>query len=72
MSTCSGKPTSLSPSTERSHDPQFTVAIPTFNRAHWLRGCVASALSQTVDSFEVIVSDNASDDETIEVLQRIR
>jgi glycosyltransferase involved in cell wall biosynthesis len=33
-----------------------------------LRSCVASALSQTVDSFEVIVSDNASDDETIEVL----
>src|SRR4051794_21473138 len=53
---------------EASDDPRFTVAIPTFNRAHWLKGCVASALSQTVDSFEVIVSDNASDDGTIEML----
>ena len=61
-------PSSLSPSAERSPDPRFTIAIPTFNRAHWLRSCVASALSQTVESFEVVVSDNASDDATPEVL----
>ena len=68
MSKRSAIPSSLSPSAERSPDPHFTIAIPTFNRAHWLRSCVASALSQTVESFEVIVSDNASDDATLEVL----
>ncbi len=48
--------------------PVFTIAIPTFNRAEWLARCVSSALSQTYDSFEVLVSDNASDDATPEVL----
>ena len=38
--------------------PVFTIAIPTFNRAEWLARCVSSALSQTYDSFEVLVSDN--------------
>ena len=38
-------PSSLSPSAERSPDPRFTIAIPTFNRANWLEGCVTSALS---------------------------
>ena len=68
MSKRSAIPSSLSPSAERSHDPRFTIAIPTFNRANWLRSCVTSALSQTVESFEVVVSDNASDDATPEVL----
>ena len=48
--------------------PLFTIAIPTFNRAEWLGRCVASALAQTHDSFEVLVSDNGSDDETPQVL----
>ena len=61
-------PSSPSPSAEPSSDHHFTIAIPTFNRADWLRSCVASALSQTVESFEVVVSDNASDDATPEVL----
>jgi hypothetical protein len=68
VSSHSAIPSSLSPSAERSHNPHFTIAIPTFNRANWVKSCVASALSQTVESFEVIVSDNASDDATIEVL----
>jgi glycosyltransferase involved in cell wall biosynthesis len=50
-----------------STDPLFTIAIPTFNRAGWLRRCVGSALSQTFSSFKVIVFDNASSDETKDV-----
>ena len=55
---------------EHSGSPLFTIAIPTFNRAKWLGPCVRSALSQSVTSFEVIVSDNASSDETGEVLRQ--
>ena len=51
--------------------PLFTIAIPTFNRAEWLGRCVGSALAQTHDSFEVLVSDNGSDDETPQVLAEI-
>ena len=51
-------------------NPLFTVAIPTFNRSGLLRSCLESALRQTCDSFEVVVSDNASEDDTAEVLLR--
>ena len=49
--------------------PLITIAIPTFNRAALLRGCVQSALSQTYDNIEVLVSDNASTDDTGKVLR---
>ena len=48
--------------------PFVTIAIPTFNRAAFLKGCVASALAQTYPHFEVLVSNNASSDDTIGVL----
>lgn len=49
-------------------DPLVTIAIPTFNRATWLRDCVRLALNQSYPHFEVLVSDNASTDETALVL----
>jgi glycosyltransferase involved in cell wall biosynthesis len=53
-----------------TYEPLVTIAIPTFNRATWLRGCVTSALSQSYQNFEVVVSDNASTDNTQEVLNQ--
>jgi glycosyltransferase involved in cell wall biosynthesis len=44
------------------------LAIPTFNRASWLKDCVLSILAQSYENFEVVVSDNASTDETQKVL----
>lgn len=49
--------------------PLFTIAIPTYNRAHWLCDCVRGALNQEFHSFEVVVSDNASEDNTAEILK---
>jgi glycosyltransferase involved in cell wall biosynthesis len=46
----------------------FTIAIPTFNRSTLLTSCLESALGQTDDSFEVVVSDNASEDDTARML----
>lgn len=48
--------------------PLVTIAIPTFNRATLLQGCIMSALSQTYPHFEVVVSNNASSDDTGSVL----
>jgi glycosyltransferase involved in cell wall biosynthesis len=59
-------------SVESTRDPLVTIAIPTFNRASWLADCVLAALSQTYQHFEVLVSDNASTDETVEVLSKFR
>ena len=44
--------------------PKVTIAIPTLNRACYLRVAVESALSQTYGNIEVIVSNNASSDAT--------
>lgn len=48
---------------------KLTVGIPTFNRAGMLRGAIESVLDQTFTSFRLIVSDNASDDDTPEVVR---
>jgi glycosyltransferase involved in cell wall biosynthesis len=50
-------------------DPKVTVGIPTFNRSAWLRDAIESVLAQTYTSFRLIVSDNASDDDTPEVVR---
>jgi glycosyltransferase involved in cell wall biosynthesis len=54
-------------STSRS-DPTVTVAIPTFNRAALLRGCITSVLAQDHPHLCVVVHDNASTDDTAEVV----
>ncbi|MCK1682798.1 glycosyltransferase family 2 protein [Bradyrhizobium sp. 147] len=56
----------------RRTDPLVTIAIPTFNRATWLQDCVRLALSQSYPRFEVLVSDNASTDETALVLRQFK
>lgn len=44
--------------------PRVTVSIPTYNRSGMLREALGSVLSQSLDDVEVIVSDNASTDDT--------
>jgi Glycosyl transferase family 2 len=41
-----------------------TVAVPTWNRAAFLRQCVNSVRRQTYDDLEILVGDNASTDDT--------
>lgn len=47
--------------------PLVSIGIPTYNRASLLRRAIDSALNQDYGNVEVIVSDNASTDETEEV-----
>lgn len=44
--------------------PLLTVAIPTYNRARWLRRCLGSVLACDRADIEILVSDNASTDGT--------
>ena len=60
------------PSSDSSHGPLVTIAIPTFNRATFLRGCLRTVLAQTYQRFEVVVSDNSSTDDTSAVLDEIK
>ncbi|MEN6320677.1 MAG: glycosyltransferase family 2 protein [Syntrophaceae bacterium] len=50
--------------------PKISVMIPTYNRAHYLIDAIESALTQDYTNFEVIVSDNASTDQTAEVVKK--
>jgi glycosyltransferase involved in cell wall biosynthesis len=49
--------------------PLFTIGIPTYNRAGFLRRSIEAALDQTLPDVEVLVSDDASTDGTAEVVR---
>ncbi len=49
-------------------DPLVSICIPTYNRAGMLADAIASALGQTYSRIEVIVVDNASTDNTAEII----
>jgi glycosyltransferase involved in cell wall biosynthesis len=48
---------------------RVTVGIPTYNRPDWLRQSIESVLAQTMTEFRLVVSDNASDSATQEVVE---
>jgi len=48
--------------------PLVTVVVPTYNRAHLLRGAIQSVLAQKYTSFRLVVSDNVSSDVTPRVI----
>jgi glycosyltransferase involved in cell wall biosynthesis len=54
-----------------AQSPLITIGIPTYNRAALVRNCVASALAQSYQNIEVLVSDNASTDDTLAILKSI-
>jgi len=51
--------------------PKFSVIIPTYNHADFLKESLRSVLDQTFEDFEVIVVNNHSTDHTLEVVQQM-
>lgn len=50
---------------DNNYCPLVTIAIPTYNRADgYLREALESALSQTYENIEIVISDNCSTDDT--------
>lgn len=52
--------------------PKASLCVPTFNRAAYLRECLPTLLAQTHQDFELVISDNASDDGTEALIRGIR
>jgi glycosyltransferase involved in cell wall biosynthesis len=53
-----------SPDTARAHAPLLSIGLPVYNGARHLREAIDSLLAQDFRAFELVISDNASTDET--------
>lgn len=51
---------------------KVTIAIPTYNRSKYLPHAIESVLKQTYSNFDLLVVDNASTDNTREIMSSIR
>jgi glycosyltransferase involved in cell wall biosynthesis len=55
--------------------PLLTLGIPTFNRRKWLKACLEAAIPQAealpAGQVEILVSDNAGDDGTWDLLEEL-
>jgi glycosyltransferase involved in cell wall biosynthesis len=52
-----------------SLDPVVSIMMPTYNKGEYIVRAVLSALSQTLSDFELVISDDCSDDQTLSNLE---
>src|SRR5215211_4893186 len=47
--------------------PQVSIGLPVYNGERYLALCLDSMLAQSFKEFEIVISDNASTDQTAEI-----
>lgn len=52
--------------------PLISICIPTYNGATYLQEALDSVLAQTFKNFEVIISDDASTDDTLKIVEAFK
>ena len=51
--------------------PRVTIGMPVFNGERYVEASVRSVLDQTFADLELIISDNASTDRTVEIIEKV-
>ena len=51
-------------------NPLVSIGIPVYNAEGTIAACIESALAQTYENFEILISDNASSDATPKICER--
>jgi succinoglycan biosynthesis protein ExoO len=54
---------------KRTAVPAVSVLIPVYNGGQWLAAAIESVLSQTLSNLEVLVVDDASEDDTVRIAE---
>ena len=52
--------------------PTVSVIIPSFNHERFVEECIQSVLNQTFQDFEIIITDDASIDRTVELIEQFK
>ena len=53
------------------HYPLVSIGMPLYNEARFIEASLKSILSQDYPNLEIIISDNASEDETLDICQKL-
>src|SRR5690242_20405222 len=71
VETRSGKPQRESEMIARSDcpTPLVTIGLPVFNASQYLRECLVSLVEQTYSNIRIVISDNASTDDTVAICE---
>lgn len=51
---------------------RFTVAISTYNVEKYVERAVKSVVNQEFDNFEIIIADDSSTDNTMEIVNKLK
>ncbi len=57
---------------DNGYSPLVSIIIPCYNQAEYLRDAVESVINQTYSSFEIIIVNDGSIDNTVEVMSEIK
>lgn len=50
---------------------KVSVLVPSYNHAQYIEECLTSALEQTLSMFEIVVVDDGSSDNTVEIIRKL-